>query len=214
MDDDRHYLIAKEGWYHILFVAVLAVLATFTIGWLSTAIWCLLLFLIQFFRDPDRVITENDGGVLSPADGRVVCVEKSKYPQNDEKALKISVFMNIFNVHSNRSPVAGEIIKKTYIQGKFFNAAFDKASENNERNSLIIKAKNGHLVCCVQIAGLIARRILCYAKEGDYLQQGQRYGFIRFGSRLDLYLPLTAVPKVAIGDKVTAGKTLVAFLDG
>ena len=124
------------------------------------------------------------------------------------------ISLNIFNVHSNRSPIAGEIIEKTYIQGKFFNAAFDKASENNERNSLIIKAKNGHLVCCVQIAGLIARRILCYAKEGDYLRQGQRYGFIRFGSRLDLYLPLTAVPKVAIGDKVTAGETLVALLDG
>jgi phosphatidylserine decarboxylase len=122
------------------------------------------------------------------------------------------VFMNVFNVHSNRSPVDGRIDKVQYFPGKFVNADLDKASIENERNALVITTNNGHLVTCVQVAGLIARRILCYVHASQTLARGQRYGFIRFGSRVDVYLPLSAVPKVVVGDKVSATETVLAEL--
>ena len=174
--------------------------------------WLIALFVLQFFRDPPREIPTEASAILSPADGRVVTVERAEDPFLKREALKLSVFMNVFNVHSNRSPVDGEVKEAWYHAGKFVNAAVSKASTENERNALWIKTAGGADITCVQVAGLIARRILCYVKSGDKLSRGQRYGFIRFGSRVDLYLPLTAVPKVSVGDKVSAASTVLAHL--
>jgi phosphatidylserine decarboxylase len=141
-------------------------------------------------------------------------VGKAFDPYAGRDALKISVFMNVFNVHSNRSPVDGVIRHVNYFPGKFLNADLDKASEHNERNALVINTSSGAVVSCVQVAGLIARRILCYVREGDALARGQRFGFIRFGSRVDVYLPLDARPEVSIGEKVKATSTVLATLSG
>jgi phosphatidylserine decarboxylase len=151
--------------------------------------------------------------VLSPADGRIVVVAKANDPYTGREALKISVFMNVFNVHSNRSSVNGLVKEIQYFPGKFVNADLDKASTENERNAVVIDA-NGQIVTLVQVAGLIARRILCYIHVGDRLKAGERYGFIRFGSRVDVYLPLTAEPLVSVGDKVFATNTALARLPG
>jgi phosphatidylserine decarboxylase len=147
-----------------------------------------------------------------PADGRVIVVEKAEDPWLKRESLKISVFMNVFNVHSNRAPVAGEVIERWYNPGKFINADFDKASTENERNALHLRTADGQDITCVQVAGLIARRILCYVEPGAKLSRGQRYGFIRFGSRVDVYLPVTATPRVALGDKVSASQDVLAEL--
>jgi len=168
------------------------------------------LFIAQFFRDPPRTVPNDPKAVLSPADGKVVSVEKTRDPYLDRDALKISVFMNVFNVHSNRSPVDGVVAAAWYHAGSFVNAALDKASLENERNALHLRTPAGRDVTCVQIAGLIARRILCYVKPGETLARGQRYGFIRFGSRVDVYVASDARPKVAIGDTVFATETVLA----
>ena len=144
---------------------------------------------------------------------RIVAVEQVRDPHADRDALKISVFMNVFNVHSNRAPVDGTVQKVQYFPGKFVNADLDKASLENERNAVVLRRPDGQLVTSVQVAGLIARRILCYTKAGETLARGQRYGFIRFGSRVDVYLPLTARPRVTIGEKVSATLTVLAELD-
>jgi phosphatidylserine decarboxylase len=205
-----HPIIAREGWPFLgIAVAVAAIVTYFACAW-SIPFWIIALFVLQFFRDPARVIPQNPNAVLSPADGRIVVVGKAQDPFAGREALKISVFMNVFNVHSNRAPVDGKIDHVQYFPGKFVNADLDKASLENERNALTITAANGQLVTCVQVAGLIARRILCYVKPGDNLTRGQRYGFIRFGSRVDVYLPLTATPKVVVGDKVSATETILA----
>ena len=154
--------------------------------------------IAQFFRDPPRRVPADAKAVLSPADGKIVVVEKTRDPYLDREALKISVFMNVFNVHSNRSPVDAEVANAWYNAGSFVNAALDKASLENERNALQPRTPTGVDVTCVQIAGLIARRILCYAKPGDKLARGERYGFIRFGSRVDVYLPPDAKPRAAV----------------
>ncbi len=206
-----HPIIAREGW---LFVAISsgAALALSLAGWWLAAlpVWFVVVFIVQFFRDPPRVVPSQPDAVLSPADGRVVVVEKARDPYLDRDALKISVFMNVFNVHSNRSPVNGTVRNKWYHAGSFLNAALAKASLENERNALHIATANGVDVTCVQIAGLIARRILCYVGPGDTLARGQRYGFIRFGSRVDIYLPPTARPRVAVGDMAKATSTIIA----
>jgi phosphatidylserine decarboxylase len=176
----------------------------------SIPFWIIAVFVLQFFRDPARVIPQNPSAVLSPADGRIVVVAKAHDPYANREALKISVFMNVFNVHSNRSPVDGKIERVQYFPGRFVNADLDKASLENERNALTIRAGNGEIVTCVQVAGLIARRILCYVHADEELKRGQRYGFIRFGSRVDVYLPLSAQPKVTVGDKVSATETVLA----
>ena len=212
MNSYPHPIIAREGWpfLGIAFAIALAV-SSFSFGW-SIPFWIIALFVLQFFRDPARVIPTQPNAILSPADGRIVVVEKTLDPYAGREALKISVFMNVFNVHSNRSPVDGAINTVQYFPGKFVNADLDKASIENERNALVITAANGQIVTCVQVAGLIARRILCYVKPGERLSRGQRYGFIRFGSRVDVYLPLTATPKVTVGDKVSATETILAEL--
>jgi phosphatidylserine decarboxylase len=205
-----HPIIAREGWPYIGIALALALLVTIFAGAWSIPFWLIAVFVLQFFRDPPREVPQDPNAVLSPADGRIVVVEKTLDPYAGREALKISVFMNVFNVHSNRSPVDGRIENVTYFPGKFVNADLDKASLENERNALVINATGNQTVTCVQVAGLIARRILCYVKPNDQLKCGQRYGFIRFGSRVDVYLPLTAKPKVMVGDKVYATETILA----
>jgi phosphatidylserine decarboxylase len=213
MNTYPHPLLAKEGWPFIGISLVLALLATFLFKSLLLALplWLICAFIVQFFRDPPRAVPADANAVLSPADGRIVKVEKVRDVYADRDALLISVFMNVFNVHSNRASVNGTITKVQYFPGLFVNADLDKASTENERNAVVIDAA-GQTITLVQVAGLIARRILCYVKAGDVLSKGQRYGFIRFGSRVDVYLPLTATPKVAIGDKVSATTTILATL--
>ncbi len=208
-----HPLIAKEGWpFLAIAVAAAAAAGWFAGWWWSAPLWVVALFVLQFFRDPPREVPADPRAVVSPADGRIVVVGKARDPYRDCDALKISVFMNVFNVHSNRSPVDGIVGKVEYHAGSFFNAALDKASLENERNALLMTTRTGQEITCVQVAGLIARRILCYVGVGADLLRGQRYGFIRFGSRVDLYLPLDAEPRAAIGDKVYASETVLARL--
>lgn len=206
-----HPIIAREGWLHIAIAFAVAIGATELLGWLwALPFWVIALFVLQFFRDPPREVPANQNAILAPADGRIVAVEKTQDPYLDREALKISVFMNVFNVHSNRSPVDGEVCNKWYFPGKFINADLPKASLENERNALWIKTDHGADVTCVQVAGLIAKRILCHVSPGDHLARGQRFGFIRFGSRVDVYLPLDAKVNVNIGDKVSATLTVLA----
>jgi len=208
-----HPLVAREGWPFLGGSVAVALLVTFIAGWLWAApLWLIALFVLQFFRDPPREVPGDARSVLSPADGRIVAIQPVRDPWLDRDALKISVFMNVFNVHSNRSPVDGEVRRCWYNPGKFVNADLDKASTENERNALHIRAMTGQDVTCVQVAGLIARRILCYVEAGAQLVRGQRYGFIRFGSRVDLYLPTDVRVKVTIGDKVRATSTILAEL--
>lgn len=208
-----HPIIAREGWPFLAIVAILALaLQSFGLTFLSVVAWILFIFVLQFFRDPPRYIPAQKNAVVSPADGRIVAVERVEDPYAQREALKISVFMNVFNVHSNRIPIGGEIKSVDYFPGLFVNADLDKASTQNERNAIVIHTENGATVTAVQVAGLIARRILCYVKPSETVEKGQRYGFIRFGSRVDVYLPTDSVPKVAIGDKVSASSTVLAEL--
>ncbi|MDV6342024.1 phosphatidylserine decarboxylase [Nitrosomonas sp. Is24] len=206
-----HPIIAREGWLHIVIAFAVAVGATELLGWLwALPFWTIALFVLQFFRDPPREVPKDPNAILAPADGRIVAVEKTQDPYLDREALKISVFMNVFNVHSNRSPVDGEVRDKWYFPGKFVNADLPKASLENERNALWIKTDRGADVTCVQVAGLVAKRILCHVSPGEHLARGQRFGFIRFGSRVDVYLPLNTKINVNIGDKVSATLTVLA----
>jgi phosphatidylserine decarboxylase len=207
-----HPAIAKEGWTHLAIAVIVAGVATAFFGWWSLPFWVAAVFVLQFFRDPARDIPDGEGLVLCPADGRVLVVARERDPYLQRDALKVSIFMNVFNVHSNRSPVDGTVKTVTYSAGTFLNASFDKASTGNERNALHLLTDSGVDVTCVQVAGLIARRILCYVKAGEHLARGERYGFIRFGSRVDIYLPPDARPRVAIGDKVKAASTVLAQL--
>jgi len=207
-----HPIIAREGWPFLAAAVALAAAAGWLIGWWSAPIWLAAFFVLQFFRDPPRQVPGDAHTVVSPADGRVVAVERARDPYLERNAIKVSVFMNVFNVHSNRSPVDGRVQKRWYIPGRFVNAAFDKASLENERNALWLRTTGGADVTCVQIAGLIARRILCYVHEGDSLVRGQRFGFIRFGSRVDIYVPEDANLVAALGDKVYATSTVIATL--
>lgn len=212
MNKNRHPIIAREGWPFIVLAAILAGLSSVYCVYLAIPMWIILLFILQFFRDPPRVTTGGDSAVSAPADGRVIVIDEAHDPYTNQTSLKISIFMNVFNVHSNRIPVSGTVDAKQYYPGRFFNAALDKASDNNERNALLLTSREGHRVTCVQIAGLIARRILCYVDEGSNVIKGERFGFIRFGSRVDLYLPKTTKVLVSLGDKVVGGETLVAEL--
>jgi len=212
MNSYPHPIIAREGWPFLAIALGLAVAATVWCAAWSVPFWIIALFVLQFFRDPPREVPQQANAVLSPADGRVIKVERTQDPYGEREAILVSVFMNVFNVHSNRSPVDGTIQKVQYFPGKFVNADLDKASLENERNAIMLNTTDGQTVTFVQVAGLIARRILCYVKAGETLTRGQRYGFIRFGSRVDVYLPLTATVKVSIGDKVSATTTILAQL--
>lgn len=208
--------IHREGYP---FIAAFA-LAAIVLGWiwaplfyafLALTVWCAL-----FFRDPKRVTPVSNDLVISPADGRVSHVGRVTPPMElklgDKPVMRISVFMNVFNCHINRAPVRGKISRVIYKAGSFLNAELDKASEDNERNSLVIESENGD-VGVVQIAGLVARRIVCWSQEGEEITSGERFGLIRFGSRLDVYLPETAQAVVAVGQTAIGGETILARFD-
>ena len=207
----KYPLIAKEGWPFIGLAFVIALAATFFTSpwWVYFPLWLIFIFNVQFFRDPTRNVTASENDIVSPADGKVIVVETTQDPYLKRDAIRISVFMNVFNVHSNRSPYDGVVSLREYHGGAFFNAALDKAAEQNERNALVLQTARGDITF-VQIAGLIARRILCYVDKGSTLEKGQRYGFIRFGSRVDLYFPVNVDVKVSIGDTVYAALTTLA----
>jgi phosphatidylserine decarboxylase len=212
----RHYphpILAKEGWNYIIISCLVALLVLLYNFYVAIPFIIIALFILQFFRDPVRVIPNDSNIILSPADGRVIAIAKDIDPYQNVQAIKISIFMNVFNVHSNRSPVDGNILNIIYNKGKFINADFDKASTENERNAMIIELNNKDKITVVQVAGLIARRILCYSKIGQHLKRGQRYGFIRFGSRVDLYLPLNYKPCITIGQKVKASSDIICHIE-
>jgi len=208
--NNKYPIVAKEGWLFLTISVITSIVISFFSFETAIPIWIISLFILQFFRDPVRPIPQEENLVVSAADGRIISIEKTTDPYKKRKAIKVSVFMNIFNVHSNKAPISGEIINKWYSPGKFLNASLSKSSLENERCALLIKTKNKKFVTCVQIAGLIARRILCYKKIGDKLSKGERYGFIRFGSRVDLYLPESATVIVKLGDRVKNCESIIA----
>ena len=207
--------VASAGYPFILVAAfttaILALLGFTTL----TLIGLVITFCIcGFFRDPDRVTPVDKGVVVSPADGKVIAaglVDNS--PFSNGEFMKISIFMSVFNVHVNRVPYNGQVKEIDYYPGKFFSANLDKASEQNEHNAVSIEMETGQPLCVVQIAGLIARRIICYIKPGDQVIRGQRFGLICFGSRLDVYLPADIKLRLAVGDKVKAGTSILGQLD-
>jgi len=173
----------------------------------------LTIFVLWFFRNPERVIPQEPSAVISPADGKIIVAEEvSEVRYLKERALKVSIFMNVFNVHVNRAPYSGKVVDVIYNKGKFISANLDKASMDNEQNAVILDIGNGEKIMFVQIAGLIARRIVCYLKPGDSIEKGKRMGLIRFGSRVDVYLPIGSTLNVKIGDKVVAGETILGYL--
>ena len=207
--------IARPGWP---FIAA-AAFATAVFALLGMKIMAVLMLTVAacicgFFRDPDRVVPRVEGGVVSPADGRIIVCEKvADSGFYDGECLKISIFMSVFNVHVNRMVVDGRVSDVAYHPGKFFSANLDKASRENEHNALFVEASSGRRFVVVQIAGLIARRIVCGVQPGDELKRGQRFGLICFGSRLDVYLPPDARAEVQIGQKVRAGTSLLGVLN-
>ncbi|MBX2869273.1 MAG: phosphatidylserine decarboxylase [Acidiferrobacterales bacterium] len=204
-------ILAREGRVHLILAAIAGIFSTWLWGWWSLPVWLLVLFVFQFFRDPKRQISEQPGAIVAPASGQVVFIGETGNPYLEGvTSLKVSIFMNVFSVHSNLVPIGGEIRDCWYHAGKFFNAALDKASSENERNAIWIRTPEGEDVISIQIAGLVARRILSYVKKGDQVQTGQRYGFIRFGSRVDLYLPVGTPLNVNMGQWVTSGNDVVA----
>lgn len=203
--------LSLEGLPFIFFTAMATLTFALLDCWfMATVLLVVLFFVLNFFRDPERVVPQEPGVAVSPADGKVIKVETMRDPMTGEDRTAVCVFMNVFNVHVNRMPVAGRIARISYFGGKFLNASFDKASTDNERNSLLIEDGDGRSWTMVQIAGLIARRIICWGEEGDSLGRGQRFGLIKFGSRVDLYLPAEYEPTVRIGDKVFAGQSVLA----
>lgn len=209
--------INQDGWKFVsIFAVVTALLGLIwaPLGFVGLVLtfWC-----YYFFRDPDRVTPQIDDVVVSPADGVVQMITRVTGPEelglNTKTYNRISIFMSVFNVHVNRAPASGEILKTEYIKGKFFNATLDKASKDNERQLLSMKTTSGKTIAFVQIAGLVARRIICLAKPGDQYEAGQRFGWIRFGSRLDVYLPTDVEPLVCVGQTMVAGESILARLN-
>jgi phosphatidylserine decarboxylase len=214
--NDLAKMIHREGYiFIIIFAAITFVLGSFstTIGWLGAicTVWC-----AYFFRNPERVTPIGDDLVISAADGVVQKITEvippSELDLGDKEMLRVSVFLNIFNVHINRVPASGKILSLQYHPGKFFNASLDKASIHNERQSVLMETKNGIKIAFVQIAGLVARRIVCDLEEEQEIKAGQRYGLIRFGSRADIYLPLNTALLVSEGQICVGGETIIADL--
>lgn len=203
--------VAKAG-YPFIFASAFATAVFALLGVVSLAVLGLLVtgFICFFFRDPDRLVPTGEGMIVSPADGKVIKVEPvEQTPYFDGACKRISVFMSVFNVHVNRVPHEGTIRKIDYYPGKFFSANLDKASKENEHNALLLESPTGKPVAFVQIAGLIARRIICAVQPGDVLKRGQRFGMICFGSRLEIYLPPDTEIRVTVGDKVQAGSSIL-----
>jgi phosphatidylserine decarboxylase len=207
----------REGVKFVAAFAVMAALLFFLwepLGWIGVGltVWC-----YYFFRDPRRAVPQRDGLVVSPADGVVSLIEPAVPPAEqglgDAALMRVSVFMNVFNCHVNRAPIAGEVAKLSYHKGQFLNASLDKASELNERSSMILSLADGRQVIVVQIAGLVARRILGFVRQGQHLRTGERFGLIRFGSRVDVYFPEGVTPLIAVGQSTLAGETVIADLN-
>lgn len=206
--------INSAGWPFIALFAAVSLVAGYLsepLGWTGAVLtaWC-----IYFFRDPDRVTPTRSGLIVSPADGRVCLIGEAAPPPEleigDTPMMRVCVFMNVFNVHVNRVPADGTITKIAYHPGKFLNAELDKASEHNERQALRLKTTEGPEIAFVQIAGLVARRIVCNTEEGALVAAGERFGLIRFGSRLDVYFPTNINPQVTLGQLCIAGETIIA----
>ena len=206
--------VAQEGYPFIgLFAFVTLVFALLGWGFLAVLLLALTLFTVYFFRNPDRNTPTDEDLVVAPADGEVIFVgevEEGRY--FDDPVQKISIFMSVFNVHVNRVPLSGTVVDMFYRRGEFFNASLDKASDQNEQAGILLEDDKGRKILFVQIAGLIARRIVTYPAVGDLLKVGQRYGLIRFGSRVDVYLPLSCEIEVALGDKTIAGESILGRL--
>ncbi|WP_169569288.1 phosphatidylserine decarboxylase [Sneathiella limimaris] len=211
--------INKEGYRFIAIFAVITLLLfLFTgafLGWIGVVLtlWC-----VYFFRDPDRHVPTREGLMVSPADGVVQMIERAVPPEElglgNDPMLRISVFLNVFNVHVNRVPLGGKVIKQVYRPGKFLNAALDKASEENERHAVHLQTEDGKDIVFVQIAGLVARRIICDLVDGQEVRTGERFGLIRFGSRTDIYLPDGVEPLIGVGQTMVGGETVIADLKG
>jgi phosphatidylserine decarboxylase len=208
--------IAREGWPFIAIFSLVSLVLYFVyapLGWvgLVLTLWC-----IYFFRNPDRVTPEREGLLISPADGIVQMIAEVAPPKEldmgTEPVVRVSVFMNVFDCHVNRIPCDGRIGRLVYVPGQFLNASFDKAGEENERQMIRIDLDSGAFVGAVQIAGLVARRIICYLEDDQTVLAGERFGLIRFGSRVDVYLPPSAVSQVVIGQKCISGETIIADL--
>ena len=206
----------REGIKFIIIFSVTSLILFFIyipLGWvgIGLTIWC-----YYFFRDPKRTTPVREGLLVSPADGVISLIEKTMPPPEldieKEPLTRISVFMNVFNCHVNRSPIAGKVMEINYRPGKFFNASLDKASVDNERNSLVLQIPDGRQIVVVQIAGLVARRIVSFVKPKQTLRIGQRFGLIRFGSRVDIYLPTGVQPLVCLGQTMVSGETVIADL--
>jgi phosphatidylserine decarboxylase len=205
--------VAAEGWVFILPLAALT-LTAFLLGWKSPGyvLLVLTLFVLFFFRDPERMVPEGSGLVVSPADGKVIVIKDIYEPDYLKQDVKqISIFLSVFNVHVNRAPIGGSVELVKYNPGKFHVASVDKASLDNEQTSMVI-ANGAHKILVKQIAGLIARRIVCYAKPGDTVKPGERYGLIRFGSRVDIFLPKDSEIRVKLGDRVTGAQDVIGVL--
>ena len=208
--------IAREGWPFIAIFGLVSLILYFLyapLGWIGLVLtlWC-----VYFFRNPDRVTPEREGLIISPADGIVQMIAEVSPPEEldmgSEPVVRVSVFMNVFDCHVNRIPCDGRIGKLVYVPGQFLNASLDKASEENERQMVRIDLESGAFIGAVQIAGLVARRIVCYLEEDQIVLAGERFGLIRFGSRVDIYLPHGAVSHAVIGQKCVSGETVLADL--
>lgn len=214
MPSHSAFPVANAG-YPFIFASVFTTAVFALLGLITLALIGLTatFFICYFFRDPDRVVPNYTGSVVSPADGKVISaglVDNTRFFEGS--CIKISIFMSVFNVHVNRIPHEGRVTKVHYYPGKFFSANLDKASNENEHNAVFLETENGKNICTVQIAGLIARRIICRIQAGDIVTRGQRFGLICFGSRLDVYLPPEINLKVAVGDKVKAGTSVLGDL--
>ncbi len=212
--NNKNFPIALDGLVFIVPLAILLLISLYTeVTWLSTLFLAATLFVLWFFRNPDRATSEDEKAIISPADGRVIKIEEvDEEEMLKGRARKVSIFMSVFNVHVNRAPCTGVVKEIAYRKGRFFSANLDKASALNERNSVLIETVDGNRILTIQIAGLIARRIVCWVKEGMGLEKGERFGLIKFGSRLEVFMPLDATIPVKVGDKVRAGETRIGYL--
>ena len=216
--NNRKHYIHPEGWKFagVLFIISMTLLFLSIPAALVSTSFLLTFFVLWFFRDPERDTPQDLNLIISSADGKVCLIDEAYPPEElhmeGEKMKRICVFMNVFNVHVNRSPIQGSVENIVYKKGQFLNASLDKASDKNERSSLILNSENGAKIIVVQIAGLIARRILSFISSSDQLNQGERFGLIRFGSRVDIYMPLDAKEKCKVGDMVVAGESILANL--
>jgi phosphatidylserine decarboxylase len=210
---NEHTPIAAEGFPFIAVAGAITVLFVLLAWKIPAGIGlCVTLFCAYFFRNPKRVAPTDEHAVLAPADGVIVFLGTVFEERLDAEAQKISIFMSVFNVHVNRAPVSGRVLDSFYKKGKFLDVRDERATFENEQSGLLVETAGGERIMVVQVAGLIARRIVCYPGIGDQLERGKRYGLIRFGSRLDIYLPKSAVLNVTMGDKTVAGETILGYL--